>query len=243
MAAVAQAVAMTEYLAEGTISRTSADKVDRLLKSAETKLSECVPSPELPRVRGKVLQTRAQLSVIAQQPVEALKALGRAREVYLELGADREVALVDALSGLAFLEASKSRGTLMLDEASSSLQRALEYFSGPEAVAIRWKLKYYLSVAAYLNSQLKNAESERGYLRTLATNWLSEAVADSELMSSGEMIFHGGSVDADFSPGLKPEVLEPLKKALGVSVKRGAPKGTTEIQVTGRSRRVGKNFH
>jgi tetratricopeptide (TPR) repeat protein len=242
-AAVAQAIAMHEFSTTGKVSEHAISKVEALLGDSESELSGFPPTAEVIKSRGKLLQTHAQLCVMAQRPLDALRYLSRARDLYVTLGSSRDTALIDALSGLALLETAKTRSPHLFDEAAQALQRALDYFNDVQHLQIRWKLKYYLSIAAYLSSQVKSAEHEKEQWRGVAASWLQEAMKDSSLVTSGEASFHGSCVESDFSPGLKPEVMEPLKKALGLAPKAVQPRAEREGRVTVKVRRPSRQLH
>jgi hypothetical protein len=51
--------------------------------------------------------------------------------------------------------------------------------------------------------------------RATAAEWLRDALADSELVRRGE-VSHAAHGESDFSPGLGPEAMDPLKVVLGL---------------------------
>jgi hypothetical protein len=241
-AAVAQAITMREFLRDRVVSTVTMAKVHKFLQEAQDGIAAVSVGPELIRTEAKLLQTRAQLCIVAQQPVEALKFLNHARLRYVALNAQRECALVDSMSGLALLEVGKLRNAQIYDEASAALHRALEFFDSKEQLAIRWKLKYYLCVAAYMNSQSKPKEEDRYHWRATAAAWLRDALNDVGAMQLGEGALNAIQLEGDFSPGLKPEVLEPLKKVMGLDTSLVRVKKSRNEE-RARSRRVARQMH
>ena len=218
-AALAQAIAMAEYGERGYLSDKVSEQVRGMLLHADETLMKYEETPLALRTRAKVLSIRAQLCVISKDAVAAVSHLHTARGLYERLGAVRDVALTDALTGLALLEVGKLRGGGIYEEAHLMLQQAHEFFDTPRHNVIRWKLKYYLSISAYLSSQAKG--HARGGLswRETSASWLRGAIEDVENLGQSEDL---GADSTDFSPGLTPEVLEPLKRVLGVKSKNRA---------------------
>lgn len=232
-AAFAQASVMSEHATQGFLSETGRKRAEGLLDQAEGALRPFESMSSALRAKAKIFSVRAQLCVMSKNAVAAVAWLSKARKVYEAMGAARDVALTDALSGLALLEAGKSRGGELYEESHALLHQALVFFDAAQHNVIRWKLKYYLAMAAYLSSQSKaGARGSLSWRETSAT-WLQGAMEDVEQISSIEL----GSLDGgDFSPGLTPEVLEPLKKALGFKKKgRGASaaRGATDDKMPG----------
>jgi hypothetical protein len=62
----------------------------------------------------------------------------------------------------------------------------------------------------------------------MAAGFLEEASIESSLFQIEAGIPRASSGEGDFSPGLKPDVLEPLKKVLGLPVKRRKSKPSSE---------------
>jgi hypothetical protein len=166
---------------------------------------------------GKALHIHAQLAILAKQPLNALKYLNRARECFGELGLEREVALTDGLIGLALLEASKQSGARLLDEAIGALQRSLDFFVREGQVTVTWKIRYYLAVAYILKSQQSGDPLHRDAHRQMAAGFLEEASGESSVMTGPLGMLRASTGDGDFSPGLKPDVLEPLRRVLGMN--------------------------
>lgn len=212
-AALAQAVTMSEFSRRGYVSERAIREAGRLLMESEEALAPFGAVPAALRALAKALSIRAQLSVVSKDPVSAVSCLHRARGLYEKLGSTRDVALTDALSGLALLEVGKTRGGEIFEEAHAMLRQALTFFDSPQHNVIRWKLKYYLSMSAYLSSQAKGHGQGGLSWRETSASWLRGAMVDLESASSQDC---AGSDAADFSPGLTPEVLEPLKRALGL---------------------------
>lgn len=236
--AMAQAIAMQEFSKTRTISEAGMIQVRELLDGASELLAETVSSPDHIRAEAKILQCYAQLSIIGQVPVEALKHLQRARNLYLALEMPRETALMDALSGLALLEVAKKGSPQMYEEAGLSLQRALQFFSSADHIAIRWKIKYYLALASYFHSQTKTRDEDKFHWRAAAAEWLRGALADSELVRGG-VLGAGRGAESDFSPGLGAEAMDPLKVVLGITprpaAKKKRKKSTEKVSLKRRS--------
>ncbi len=223
-AALAQAFAMAEHGTRGFLSEQGRQKAEALLNQAEGDLGPFERVSSARRARAKILSVRAQLCVMSKNAVAAVACLNRAREVYEELSSSRDVALTDALSGLALLEAGKSRGGELYEEAYALLHQALVFFDSPQHNVIRWKLKYYLAMAAYLSSQSKGGGRGGLTWRETSATWLRGAMDDVEQITS---VSGGGFENSDFSAGLTPEVLEPLKQALGFKTKKKARGGSS----------------
>jgi hypothetical protein len=184
----------------------------------------------------------AQLDILAKRSVEALKSLSKAREIFAQLGLEKEVALSDALNGLALLEASKDRGGDIVEEAVAALQRSLDYFAAMGSTRLLWKLHYYLTVAGVMRSQLASDAMVRERWRQMSIGWLKSAERDVQLLTLEGGMPRAGSGEGDFSPGLKPEVLEPLKQVLGLVPQKRQSK--TKIEATGTtSKRFGRYLH
>ena len=89
------------------------------------------------------------------------------------------------------------------------------------------------------------AEVERttilGAARSARFEGEAGAIAEAFVANGGDGSLHM-TADADFSPGLHPEVLEPLKKALGIAPKASRPR-VDRGRVTIRARRPLKHVH
>jgi len=229
-AALAQAIAMVDFTEHGELRDVTLVEVERLLDQSEKVLVPFGQSTQALQALGKTLHIHAQLCILAQQPLNAVKHLNRAREAFGTLGLEKEVALTDGLTGLALLEASKQNGAQLLDEAMSALQRSLDHFVRAAQPRITWKLRYYLAVALLLRSQQCGEPLHRENYRQMAAGFLEEASIESSLFQIEAGMPRASSGEGDFSPGLKPEVLEPLKKVLGLPVKRRKSKPSTDEQ-------------
>lgn len=219
-AALAQASAMVDFMERGELQEATIREVSKLLLVSEEILAPFGASAPALEALGKSLHIHAQLAILAKTPLSALKHLNRARESFLQIGALREVALSDALTGLALLEASKQNGGQLLDEAMSALQRSLEFFVREGNIRITWKVRYYLSVAALLRSQQNGDPAHRDTWRHMAAGFLQEALKESSAIESEVGMPRASSGEGDFSPGLRPDVLNPLKEALGFAKPR-----------------------
>lgn len=224
-AALAQAVAMVDFTEHGELRDVTRHEVERLLRQSEEALAPFGQSMPALQSLGKTLHIHAQLAILGKQPLVALKHLNRARDCYASLGIEREIALTDGLTGLALLEASKQNGSQLLDEALSALQRALDYFVQGADVRVTWKIRYYLAVGCILRSQQCGDPGQRESYRQTALKFLEEATAESNQCATEVGMPRATSGDGDFSPGLKSEVLEPLRAVLGVQPKRRKGKG------------------
>lgn len=236
-AALAQAIAMEDFSKTSTISADSMVKIKKLLAVADRAAAASVNTIEGVRTRAKVLQTHAQLCMIAKEQVDAIKHLSRARELYEQRGLAREVALADALIGLAVLEVAKLKGGSLFEEAAAALLRALEFFEHTQHALIRWKLKYYLAIAAFMSSGTKRRAEQRDYWVRTASAWLKRAIDDaSQVKAAGSE----GSLDGDFSPGFGAHALEALAAVLRRTSKSMRPR---VLRANGRARRFARQIH
>ncbi|MEY4668414.1 MAG: hypothetical protein RL518_1113 [Pseudomonadota bacterium] len=218
-AALAQAIAMVDFTEGGELRESTLIEIEKLLRVSEEALEPFGESTQALEALGKTLHIHAQLAILAKRPLNALKYLNRARECFGSLGVEREVALTDGLIGLALLEASKQSGSQLIDEAITALQRALDFFVGSGQARITWKIRYYLAVACVIKSQQTSDELHREAHRQMATRFLEDARSEACLNDAAPGMAQASSGEGDFSPGLKPEVLEPLRKALGLGVR------------------------
>ncbi len=241
-AALAQATAMVDFSERGVLSDTTLREIERLRLQSERALAPFGTSAEACQSLGRTLHVHAQLEILAKRPLEALRHLNRARECFGSLGAEREVALTDGLTGLALLEASKHNGSQLIDEATSALQRSLDFFVRAGQPRITWKIRYYLTVACIIKSQHASDGAHRESYRGMALAFLEEATIESKLLSGERGMPRISSGEGDFSPGLKPEVLQPLREVLGVSTKRRRAKNSGE-QEGGSETRYGRYLH
>jgi hypothetical protein len=242
-AALAQAIAMVDFAEHGDLRENTLVEVERLLNQSEKVLAPFGQSTQALQALGKTLHIHAQLSILAKQPLNALKYLNRARDAFCQLGLEKEVALTDGLTGLALLEASKQSGAQLLDEAVSALQRSLDHFVRAAQPRITWKLRYYLAVALLLRSQQAAEPLHRENYRQMAVGFLEEASIESSLFEVESGMPRASTGEGDFSPGLKPEVLEPLKKVLGMPVKRRSWKKSKDKESPKAPKRYGRYLH
>jgi tetratricopeptide (TPR) repeat protein len=216
-AALAQAVAMTDFTERGSLSDAALQEIERLRATTESSLEPFGSSSMGQLSMAKCLHIHAQLDILAKRSVEALKALSRARELFSTLGLEKEVALSDGLIGLALLEASKDQGGQIVEEAVAALQRSLDYFATIGVPRLTWKLHYYLAVAGILRSQLVSDPMVQERWRQMAIGWVKRAEQEVALLPLEGGMPRAQSGDGDFSPGLHPEVLQPVKQALGLT--------------------------
>jgi len=219
-AALAQALAMANFTQRGRLEDSTRKTIGRLLEKSDKALEPYGESTRALEARGRTLQVHAQLAILGQTPLDALRQLSKARECFTELGCEREVAITDGLTGLALLEASKHNGSKLQEEAMMSLQRALEFFTRSSEHRITWKVRYYLAVAAMLRSQQVSDRSHREGFRQMAAGLLEEATLESERCQGEVGMPRASSGEGDFAPGLNPEVLEALKGTLGLITRR-----------------------
>lgn len=212
-----QSIVMRDMTTLGHVKDTSATQSDKVLQQAYESLHIFGESIEARRILSRLKMVHGQLFVMRKQHVVALKHLSISRENFASLGLESDVALADALMGFCMIELGKTGIPEMLEEATMTLQRPLQHFSGPEYAQIRWKILYYLAAASYMVSQQKGAGIERLKWRDLATSWLQSAITESLSADAAVDGMQDTSMNFDFSPGLKPEVMESLKKALGLS--------------------------
>lgn len=230
-AALAQATAMVDFTESGELREPTLVEIERLLAKTEDALRPFGQSTQALQSLGKALHIHAQLAILAKQPLNALKHLNRSRECFGQLGVEREVALTDGLIGLALLEASKQSGTQLLDEAVGALHRSLDYFVRVGQVSVTWKIRYYLAVACIIKSQQSSDALHRDAHRQMAAGFLEEARGESSLLDGGLGMLRASTGDGDFSPGLKPEVLEPLRKVLGLNAKSRKGKASGKVTI------------
>jgi hypothetical protein len=228
---------MEDYSKTSSISAESMVKIKELLAIADCAAATTAHAIEGVRTRAKVLQTHAQLCMIAREPVDAVKHLSSARELYDQRGLARDVALADALIGLAVLEVAKLKGGSLYEEAAAALQRALDFFENTQHAHIRWKLKYYLAIAAFMSSGTKRRSEQREHWVRTASAWLSGAMSDvSQVKATGAE----GVPDLDFSPGLGAHALE----ALAVVLRRASRSMRPRVpRSAGRTRRFARQIH
>ena len=216
-ALLVQALVMKDMTKHGSISSTTTRKCEATLARAHQSLAPFGDSPEAHRVGARLHVIEAQLNVMLKRNVSALKHTARARECFDRLGLEHDVALVDALTGLAMIEVGKGGMSEMFEEAALTLQRALQFFASGDVAVVRWKILYYLSLSALLNSQHKTSPVDQRKWRDLACVWLRDAVREVDRLANGPIGLGDATPEGDFSPGLKVTSLDVLKKALGMS--------------------------
>ncbi len=222
---VVQALVMDDMLSRGGVRPATASKSHKQLREADALLRSCGDSVDGVRARARLLQIEAQLCVMTGSFVASLKHLSNSRGLFDSLGMEFEVAMVDAFTGLSLMEVGKGSAPDVLEEAVHTLQRAYQFFSSPVYPPIRWKLSYYLAMAALHISNNAGDPFVKAKWRDLAVGWTRSADHDLELLAKNTTAplesLEGAS---DFSPGLRPAAMEALKRALGVKV-RGGEKG------------------
>jgi hypothetical protein len=214
---VAQGYLMGDVVSLGHVRPTTAKKVNSILERAEGILQSFGDLDEAVRIRAKLQTVHAHLCVLGNDHVRALRHLSTARGLFVRLGLDYDVAIADAFSALSMLEIGKSTNSELAEEAVMHLQRSLQFFSSVPGSPMRWKLLYYLAVAAVLVGQSKSSEHDKIKWRTLASGWVREAekaVAQLPVAADGSHGDDGGTTG--FSPGLKPAAIEEMKNALGL---------------------------
>jgi hypothetical protein len=132
----------------------------------------------------------------------------------VQLGLEYDVAISDAFSALSMLEIAKSSNSDLAEEAVMHLQRSLQFFLALPGSPMRWKLLYYLAVAAVLVGQSKSSDHDKIKWRTLASGWIRQAEKEAAQLLEVPDAGDGGSTS--FSPGLKPAAIEEMKNALGL---------------------------
>lgn len=214
---VAQAIVMHDMTTCGQLRDATARKAHKLLAEADAEIGNCGELPEAIETRARLQSIHAQVSLISGEYVRALRHLSSARTLFDSLGKGFDVAMADAFTGLSMIEVGKSGTPDILEEAVLTLQRAHQFFSSPACPAIRWKILYYLAVAALRISNGAAEAGSRVKWRELAIGWVRSAEADLKSLegdiNSSTPVVTGQS---DFSPGLKRDSLEALKHALGV---------------------------
>jgi tetratricopeptide (TPR) repeat protein len=241
-AALAQATAMVDFIDSGELREATLVEIEGLLARSEEALHPFGQSTQALQALGKTLHIHAQLAILAMRPMNALKYLNRARECFGTIELAREVALTDGLIGLALLEASKQNGAQLLDEAMGALQRSLDFFVQSEQVRITWKIRYYLAVACVLKSQQTSDPLHREAHRRMAAGFLEDASGDATSFDAPLGMARASAGEGDFSPGLTPQVLEPLRKVLGLR-RRGRKGRSAEKRPLSPQSKYGRFVH
>jgi hypothetical protein len=208
---------MGDMIGSGNVRPATAKKVISILERAEDTLQSFGDLDEALRVRAKLKTVHAHLCVLGNDHVRALQHLSKARSYFVGLGLDYDVAISDAFSALSMLEIAKSANPELAEEAVLHLQRSLQFFLAAPLSPMRWKLSYYLAVAAVLVAQGKAADHDKIKWRTLASGWIRQAEKELAQLPGAVDGAHGEETSgAGFSPGLKPAAIDELKNALGL---------------------------
>ena len=215
-ASVVQALVMRDITSSGQVESATSLRCQEILDDSCQMLGRFGQSVDARRIEARLRTVNAQLCVMTKNSVAALRHTSIARELFETLAMEYDVGLVDALAGLAMIEVGKSGGVEMVEEAVLTLQRPLQFFAGAENRHIRWKLLYYLAVAAVTISQRKTLPVEKLKWKELATGWLKDAAREVARMEESRGGAAATEQDTEFSPGLKPAALEALKASLGV---------------------------
>lgn len=215
-ASVVQALVMRDVTSSGEVDSSTALRCQGILDESCQMLRRFGQSVDARRIEARLRTVNAQLCVMTKNSVSALRHTSIARDLFETLAMDYDVGLVDALTGLAMIEVGKSGGVEMVEEAVLTLQRPLQFFAGSEYRHIRWKILYYLAVAAVVISQRKTPPVDKLKWKDLATGWLKEGVRELARLEESRGDASATEQDAEFSPGLKPAALEALKASLGV---------------------------
>lgn len=173
----------------------------------------CVPHEAL-SLRARAEQLRAELLALSGDSLGCVKRLGEARRLYASGEQFRNVALVDACSGVALLEVAKKQGAGLWEEVFSAFQRALDYFEKENDITISWKIKYYLALSASLRSKGENDLPKQVMWAEVAHTWLEGAVRDHSALAGVETGGEQPVWSNEFAPMLLPEALAALKRSL-----------------------------
>lgn len=216
--AISQSQALEEFSEKGAISETTLKKIAKTLKTAtQVAAAEPLDSRGI-KLEGKIAQSSAQLKVIAKNSYEALRDFSAARDKYQSARLFRDVAFVDALSGLALIEVARAGKPDLFYEAKESFMRAREYFSGEGLLPVRWKIHYYLALVSLFISNAKNSDVERYHAKEEAGHWISLAMQDVERLKASGVT---PPPDNELSPGLTYESLGKLAQQIGIDKKQG----------------------
>jgi tetratricopeptide (TPR) repeat protein len=227
---VVQAWVMHDMTSLGHLSEKTIERAESMLVKAEQGAERLGDVPEAVQARARLQSVHAQLCVMSQQHVKALRHLSGARSLFQSLGAEYDVALVDAFTGLSMIEVGKTAAPNLLEEAVLTLQRSFQFFSSPAYPPVRWKVLYYLALAGVYVSNNQSDPLERAKWRDLALGWLRAAEQDLKVVQNGESspVAAGMGAQTEFSPGLKPEALDSLRRALGVRERTREKRADTE---------------
>ena len=238
---LAQALAMLDLSEHGHIRGSTERELLKLLERSERALAPYGNAMEGRHALGRTLHIYAQIAILSRRPIESLKLVSRAREVFSSLGLSRECALTDALNGLALIEASKTGGGTLLEEGIGALQRAREFFAEVEDRRVLWKVNYYLSAAAIMRAQGVSDVAQRQAWLQMAAGFVGEALEDSAKLEKEIGMPRLSSGEGDFSPGLTPDVLESIARTLGITERE--PTSPRKERSRVRHHRYGKYLH
>lgn len=228
---VVQALVMDDMTTLGHVRDSTASKAHVLLNEADKGTRDCGDLPEATQARARVRSIHAQLCVMTKRHVEALRHLSAARAHFESLGMHFDVAMTDAFTGLSLIEVGKAATPDILEEAVMTLQRAHQFFSSPPHPSIRWKLSYYLAMAAIHIANSAPEPGARIKWRDLAAGWVRSAEQDlAVLAEEREPLVQSQAGGSDFSPGLKPGALEALQRALGFKGRRTAKERESQAE-------------
>jgi tetratricopeptide (TPR) repeat protein len=215
---VVQAWVMHDMTTLGHLSERTVKQAEALLVKADSAIERLGDLPDAVQARARLQSVHAQLCLMSKQHVRALRHLSTARELFESMNAQYDVAMVDAFTGLSMIEVGKGANPNVLEEAVLTLQRAHQFFSRPAFPVVRWKVLYYMSLAGLYVSNMQSDPLGRVKWRELSMSWLRSAEQDLAEIADGKTIVSQGgwSVHTEFSPGLEPEAVQVLKRALGV---------------------------
>ncbi len=231
---VAQSYLMADIASPGHIRPSTAKKVNEILERTEQALQAFGDLDEALAIRAKLQTIHAHLSVISNDHVKALRHLSTARTLFAQLGLNHDVAFADAFSALSMLEIAKSSNSELAEEAVMHLQRSLQFFLTIPRSLMRWKLPYYLAVAAVFISQSKSSDLDKVKWRALATGWIRESEKEAALLSQpGDAATSDGDASSSgFSPALKPTAIEQIKDILGLRERSRKRRQSTTVSTT-----------
>jgi hypothetical protein len=133
--------------------------------------------------------------------------------------------LIDGTLGVALLEVGRAQGVAVLDEASSALQRSLEFFDSLRCPHIAWKLRFYLASAASARAAVESDEVRHLMWREVSLSWLDGALTDRAMSVESQSHTGQGIWDNEFAPHLTWADVEMLQAALRpAKPKKGASK-------------------
>jgi tetratricopeptide (TPR) repeat protein len=224
---LAQAELMRDVAKGGALKQATAKKIDLIIAQAEGDVAVFNDEPEARRLHARLQGLRANVCVIQDEHVKALRYLSVARELFDSIQAAYDVAMIDAFTALSMIAIGKSGNANLLEEAILHLQRALQFFGVGTNPSIRWKLLYYMAASSVMIGQGKSSDEDKLKWRELAIGWLRSAEQELEQFEGVDLSGEGDPEYAGFSPGLKVKVIDDLKNALGLNgkAKKRADKG------------------